>query len=229
MNRPTPEQDTDSPSGHRRVGLLGGTFDPIHYGHLIAAQSVAEELALDQVLFIPCGIPPHKDVDAVAPAADRYLLTEGATADNPLFTVSRVELDRPGPSYTVDTLRLLADKHPDDRWFVIVGLDAFADVADWHQSEQLFQLAEFTVVSRPGYNGTLLQRILAALAPWQRERVRSLRIPSLDISSTEIRRRVRSGRSIRYLVPGAVHRLIIERELYGHRRQEADRPKNRPN
>jgi len=214
VNDPTARRGSGNAARGRRLGLLGGTFDPIHYGHLIAAQSAAEELSLDQVLFIPCGIPPHKDMATVAPAADRHALTRLATEDNPLFQVSTVELDRPGPSYTVHTLDQLTALYPDDRLFVVVGLDAFAGVAGWYESERLFRLAEFVVVSRPGYNGTLLEESLGALAPWQRERVLSVSIPSLDISSTELRDRVRRGRSIRYLVPEAVRHYIKENRLY---------------
>lgn len=214
MNDPTARRGSGNAARGRRLGMLGGTFDPIHYGHLIAAQSAAEELSLDQVLFVPCGIPPHKDMATVAPAAERHALTRLATADNPLFQVSTVELDRPGPSYTVHTLAQLTDHYPDDRLFVVVGLDSFAGVAGWYESERLFQLAEFVVVSRPGYNGTLLDQTLADLAPWQRERVQALSIPSLDISSTELRERVRRGRSIRYLVPESVRNYIEENRLY---------------
>lgn len=198
----------------RRLGLLGGTFDPIHYGHLIAAQTACEGLALDGVLFVPCGIPPHKDAAAVAPAADRLALTTAATADNPRFKVSRVEIDRSGPSYTYDTLALLSQQYEGDEWFVLIGLDAFAGIFSWHRWEDLFHLAEFVVVGRPGYNGSLLEKTLARLTPGQRQRVRSLSIPSLDISSTDIRRRIRAGRSVRYLLPEAVRRIIKEKGLY---------------
>lgn len=200
--------------GVQRWGVLGGTFDPIHNGHLIAAQTVYEELGLDKVLFIPCGIPPHKLPSAVAPAEHRYALTALAVEDDPRFSVSSFEIDRAGPSYTVHTLEELSRQYRQHRFFLITGLDAFADIAGWHEPETLFRLADIVVVSRPGHNGRILQETLNELEPWQREKVRALDIPALDISSTGLRRRLREGRSIRYLVPEAVHKYIDEHFLY---------------
>ncbi|MEX2356620.1 MAG: nicotinate-nucleotide adenylyltransferase [Thermaerobacterales bacterium] len=198
----------------RRIGILGGTFDPVHYGHLIAGENALEAMALDEMVFVPCRIPPHKTACLVAPAEHRYELTRLAAAGNPRFSVSRLELNRPGPSYTADTLKSLARLHPGCDLYFITGIDAFMGISRWREPQVLFSSARIVVVSRPGYNGKSLSAALSELSPEQRERVEVVEIPSLDISSSDLRRRVREGRSIRYLVPEAVRCYIQDHKLY---------------
>lgn len=198
----------------RRVGILGGTFDPVHIGHLAAAEAAREALGLERVVFIPAGRPPHKDPAGITPAEHRYRMTVLATAGNPRFRVSRIEIDRPGPSYTVDTLRELAGRLPGCGLVFITGVDSFLDVASWKDAGELFRLSEFAVVSRPGFDGGALERVLAGLEEWQRARVHAVGAAGLDVSSRDLRERVRAGRSIRYLVPEAVLAYIEHYGLY---------------
>jgi nicotinate-nucleotide adenylyltransferase len=136
----------------RRIGVMGGTFDPVHHGHLVAASEVAHDFALDEVVFVPTGEPYQKDHRVVSPAEDRYLMTVIATASNPKFSVSRVDIDRPGPTYTIDTLRdLRAAAGPDDKLFFITGADALAEILTWHAADELFTLAHFVGCTRPGH------------------------------------------------------------------------------
>lgn len=205
----------------RRIGVMGGTFDPIHYGHLAAAEAACDALDLERVILVPAGQPPHRDPAAVTPAEHRYRMAVLAAAGNPRFRVSRLELNRPGPSYTVDTLARLARRLPDAGLVFITGADAFPHVPDWRDADRLFELAEFAVVGRPGYDGSALEQALARLQEWQRQRVHRVDAVGLDISSRDLRRRVRSGRSIRYLVPDAVLAYI---EHYGLYRGPAGEP-----
>jgi nicotinate-nucleotide adenylyltransferase len=199
----------------QRIGVLGGTFDPVHLGHLAAAEAVREELGLGRVLFVPAGRPPHKDPARITPAEHRYRMTVLATAGNPGFRVTRMEIDRPGPSYTVDTLRQLAAQLPAGTELIfITGVDAFVDVRTWREPDELFRLSRFAVVRRPGFDGGRLEEALGALAPWQRDRVHCVDATGLEISSRDLRSRVRAGRSIRYLVPDAVLAYIAHYGLY---------------
>lgn len=185
-----------------RLGVMGGTFDPVHLGHLVCASEVAYALSLDSVVFVPAGRPWQKEGRALAPADDRYEMTRLATADDERFTVSRVELDRDGLTYTVDTLRSLAADGTD--LFFIAGADALAQVGTWREPEALFELATFVGVNRPGYRADV------------DDRVKQVDIPALDISATDIRSRVARGAPIRYLVPDAVADYIAARGLYAH-------------
>lgn len=206
----------------QRIGVFGGTFDPIHIGHLAAAEAACEALGLARVIFIPAGQPPHRDPSTVTPAEHRYRMTVLATVGNPRFRVSRLELERAGPSYTVDTLARLARHLPPGTAPVfITGADAFIHVPEWKDVPRLFRLAEFAVVSRPGYDGEALERTLQRLAPEQRARVHRVDAAGLDISSRELRQRVRSGRSIRYLVPDPVLAYIEHYRLYREAAAEA--------
>src|SRR5690349_22723294 len=172
----------------RRVGIMGGTFDPIHHGHLVAASEVADRYALDEVVFVPTGHPWQKgDVD-VSPAEDRYLMTVIATASNPRFTVSRVDVDRHGPTYTVDTLTDLHAQHPDADLYFITGADALSNILTWRDSEELFALAEFVGCTRPGY-----AMDAAAIEGMPHDRVTIVEIPALAISSTDCRDRTGRG------------------------------------
>ena len=199
----------------RRVGILGGTFDPIHNGHLVAAGEARQQLGLDRVLFVPAGHPPHKPRQPITPAHHRLRMIELAIAPSPCIAISRVDLDRPGPSYTADTLELLrAELGPDAQLFFIQGADLLADILTWHQPQRLIQLCHLAVVERPGVEIDLehLEEHLPELA----SRVHWVRMPGLDISSRDLRARVRDGRPISYLVPRAVEAYILEQNLYRH-------------
>ncbi|HEX5017290.1 MAG TPA: nicotinate-nucleotide adenylyltransferase [Actinomycetes bacterium] len=191
----------------RRIGVMGGTFDPIHHGHLVAASEVAASFDLEEVVFVPTAIPWQKDDRAVSPPEDRYLMTVIATASDPRFSVSRVDIDRGGPTYTIDTLRDLHAAHPDaGELYFITGADAMAQLLSWRDFESLYALAHFVGVTRPGH--TLAD---PGLPPGE---VTLVEIPALAISSTDIRERVATGRPIDYLVPEGVARYISKRGLY---------------
>ena len=195
----------------QRIGVMGGTFDPIHHGHLVAASEVAASFKLDEVVFVPTGAPWQKVDRAVSPAEDRYLMTVIATASDPRFSVSRVDVDRDGPTYTLDTLRDLQSVYPAaGELYFITGADALAQLLTWRDVDALFALAHFVGVTRPGH-------VLADPGLPSGE-VSLVEVPALAISSTEIRDRVTSGRPIDYLVPEGVARYISKRRLY---RQDA--------
>jgi nicotinate-nucleotide adenylyltransferase len=186
---------------------MGGTFDPVHHGHLSAANEVAALHGLDEVVFVPTGQPWQKTHRRVSSAEDRYLMTVIATASNPLFTVSRIDIDRPGPTYTFDTLRDLRDLYADDELFFITGADALAQILGWKQSEQLFDLAHFIGVTRPGYGPVDLDDFPAGS-------VTLLEVPALAISSSDCRTRVAEGSPVWYLVPDGVVQYIGKHRLY---------------
>ncbi|HEX2054113.1 MAG TPA: nicotinate-nucleotide adenylyltransferase [Actinomycetota bacterium] len=191
----------------RRIGLMGGTFDPIHHGHLRCAEEARVQFGLDEVVFVPAGDPWQKT--GVSPAEDRYLLTMLATASNPHFSVSRLEIDRGGPTYTVDTLRTFRAFYDGSaELFFITGTDAVAAILSWKDPEETLDLAHFIAANRPGYQINEEQQSLF------RGRVSVMEMPALEISSQEIRRRVGQGQAIRYLVPDEVVRYIAERSLY---------------
>jgi nicotinate-nucleotide adenylyltransferase len=190
-----------------KIGIMGGTFDPIHHGHLVAASEAAHVFALDEVIFVPTGRPWQKTAREVSPGEDRYLMTVIATASNPRFSVSRVDIDRPGETYTIDTLRdLRAERGPDADFFFITGADALTQIISWRDADELFKLAHFVGCTRPGH-----QLSLSGLPDG---RVSLIEIPALSISSTECRARVRSGDPIWYLVPDGIVQYISKRKLY---------------
>jgi nicotinate-nucleotide adenylyltransferase len=191
---------------HRKIGVMGGTFDPIHHGHLVAASEVADRFGLDEVIFVPTGQPWQKVDRVVSRAEDRYLMTVVATASNPRFTVSRVDIDRNGPTYTADTLADLHRELPDAQLFFITGADALAQILSWHKIEELFELAHFVGVTRPGYE--LADEHLPDGA------VSLVEVPAMAISSTDCRRRVVEGHPVWYLVPDGVVQYISKRNLY---------------
>ena len=186
---------------------MGGTFDPVHHGHLSAANEVATRSALDEVLFVPTGNPYQKADRQVSPAEDRYLMTVIATASNPRFSVSRTDVDRPGTTYTIDTLRELHAVYGDAELFFITGSDALAQILGWRAAEELFALAHFVGVSRPGYDTVDLARFPDGA-------VTLLEVPALAISSSDCRERVGRGDPIWYLVPDGVVQYIEKRRLY---------------
>lgn len=196
----------------RRLGVMGGTFDPIHHGHLVAASEVADRFNLDEVVFVPSGQPWQKDRQ-VSPAEDRYLMTVIATASNPRFSVSRVDIDRGGPTYTIDTLRDLRTLNPDSQLFFITGADALASILSWQGWEGLFELARFVGVNRPGYELSH-DHITAVLNNLAEDAVTLLEIPALAISSTDCRQRSEEGRPLWYLMPDGVVQYISKRQLY---------------
>lgn len=187
-----------------RIGVMGGTFDPIHNGHLVAASEVRQHFGLDEVLFVPTGQPYQKR--DVSEAEHRYLMTVIATASNPGFTVSRLDIDRGGPTYTIDTLRELREAHPDAELFFISGADAVAQILEWKDAKELFSLAHFVAVSRPGHPLTV--------SGLPEEHVSLLEVPALAISSTDCRSRVSRGFPVWYLVPDGVVQYISKYHLY---------------
>jgi nicotinate-nucleotide adenylyltransferase len=194
-------------SERRRIGVMGGTFDPVHHGHLVAASEVAHIFALEEVIFVPTGEPYQKDDRKVSPAEDRYLMTVIATASNPRFTVSRVDIDRPGPTYTIDTLRDLRDASgPGADLYFITGADALENILTWHDVGTLFSLAHFVGCTRPGH------RLTGAGLP--DGKVSLVEIPALAISSSECRARVAAEEPVWYLVPDGVVQYIAKRHLY---------------
>lgn len=190
----------------RRLGVMGGTFDPVHNGHLVAASEVQHRFGLDEVIFVPTGQPWQKAGRAVSRAEDRYLMTVIATASNPVFSVSRVDIDRGGQTYTVDTLRDLRAEYPDDELFFITGADALEQILTWRDVDELFDLAHFIGVTRPGYqlDGHHLPE----------GRVSLVEVTAMAISSTACRQRVRNGEPVWYLMPDGVVRYINKRKLY---------------
>ncbi|MBY0387898.1 MAG: nicotinate-nucleotide adenylyltransferase [Mycobacterium pseudokansasii] len=196
----------------RRLGVMGGTFDPIHHGHLVAASEVADRFDLDEVVFVPSGQPWQKGGD-VSAAEDRYLMTVIATASNPRFSVSRVDIDRGGPTYTKDTLRDLRDLHPEAQLYFITGADALASILSWHRWEELFELARFVGVSRPGYD-LRHDHVTAALAGLSEDALTLVEIPALAISSTDCRQRAAESRPLWYLMPDGVVQYVSKRRLY---------------
>ncbi len=210
MKRPSADDQEKRP---RRIGVLGGTFDPIHIAHLAIAEETRTQLDLDKVIFVPAGLPPHKMDVHVSPAEHRLAMVELAVAGNPHFEVSRVDIDRFGPCYTVDTIALLREEWgPDVEIYFIMGSDSLADILTWHKPDRLIRLCRIVAVGRPGYRVDMdeLDRCL----PGASQRILFINSPQLDVSSSDIQRRVRAGESIKYQVPEAVERYICEHGLY---------------
>lgn len=188
---------------------MGGTFDPIHHGHLVAASEVQASFDLDEVIFVPTGEPWQKAERDVSPAEDRYLMTVIATAANPRFAVSRVDIERDGPTYTIDTLRDLSAAHPDADLYFITGADAMAALLTWRDHDELFELAQFVGCTRPGH-----EMDDSTLEGLPKDRITLLEIPALAISSTDCRNRVVGGEPVWYLVPDGVVQYIGKHNLY---------------
>jgi nicotinate-nucleotide adenylyltransferase len=194
--------------GRHGIGILGGSFDPIHIGHLILAEEVLERCCLKRMMFIPSAVPPHKSHRAMAPAEARAEMVSLAIAGHPSFELSRIELDRPGTSYTVETLEALSREAGDDSdLHLVIGADSAVEMSTWCNPERMMDLASVAVVDRPGWDRSAVDPGLAA-------RMRFLDTPLLDISSTDIRRRVKEGRSVRYLLPDRVAAFIEAHGLY---------------
>lgn len=199
-----------------RVGVMGGTFDPIHHGHLVTAEEARVQFDLDRVIFIPSGQPPHKDPADVTPSEHRYLMTFLATVSNPHLGVSRLEIDRAGPSYTIDTIRLLAKEFAGAELFYVTGADAIMQImrGEWERSPDLLGLCEFIAATRPGFDLDLDVLRRHNCTGRSLVNVHVMAIPALAISSTDIRARVRTRRPIKYLVPEAVEAYIVKHGLY---------------
>lgn len=196
---------------------MGGTFDPVHHGHLVAAEAVRARLGLGRVVFVPAGRPPHKEDQAVSDERHRYLMTVMATVTNPLFTVSRIEIDRPGPSFTVDTVRAFREAlGAQTRLYFITGFDAVREILTWREPEAFLRLCRVVAVTRPGYPMAEVEALRAGLRDKADvvEPLDILEVPALAISSSDIRRRVAAGEPIKYLVPESVETYIEKTGLY---------------
>ena len=202
------------------VGIMGGTFDPIHLGHLVIAEEVRIQYELDKVIFVPTGYPPHKAKRKVTDPEHRYLMTVLATINNPYFTVSRVEIDRAYElTYTIDTLRFFNNYYQGKaEIYFITGADAIMDILSWKDYGELFSLCHFIAVTRPGYNLNI-EETIGKVCPQALSRIEVLEIPAMQISSTLIRQRVVAGKPIRYLTPDSVTQYIYKNGLYRHARE----------
>ncbi|NOX61558.1 MAG: nicotinate-nucleotide adenylyltransferase [Chloroflexi bacterium] len=196
-----------------RIGVLGGTFDPVHLGHLILAETARDTLRLDIVYFVPAADPPHKHGQVIAAATDRLAMLEMALADNPNFRISLIDLERPGPHFTADMVELMhRQMEPDDELWFLMGLDSVIDFPNWHQPERIRNLARLAAATRPGYE--IDWAPLEAELPGISHEVTLLPMPGVSIASNTLRRRVQHGGSIRYLVPECVRQYILEHGLY---------------
>lgn len=196
-----------------RIGLMGGTFDPIHYGHLVTAEEAFVRFKLDKVVFIPSGNPPHKANRRISDGSHRFIMAQMATITNPHFDVSRIEVDEDGPTYTVDTLKKLkADQMRDAELIFITGADAILEIYNWKSPQELFKLCRFAAATRPGY--VVSDELIKSVAAFGRDRLEFFEVPALAISSTDIRRRVKEARPVRYLLPDGVISYIIKNGLY---------------
>ena len=199
-----------------RIGIFGGTFDPVHFGHLLLAESCREQLALDEVWWIPATVSPHKQAGSTTPGHHRMEMLRLATGGNSAFRVDSIELDRGGVSYTIDTLRQLAEKRPEATWFVLLGADSLQSLPTWHQPREILELATPAVVDRPGEPPIDYSVLAELVTPERLKQLESLRVvmPLVGYSSTDLRTRVHEGRSIRYQVPRAVEEYIGQHQLY---------------
>lgn len=194
-----------------KIGIMGGTFDPIHIGHLVAAEEARAVFKLDKVIFVPNRQPPHKPGVPVTPPEHRYAMVVLSIYTNPFFEVSRIEIDRPGPSYAVDTVRELRNIYPGAELFFITGADAIAEILSWKESDEIVKMCKFIAVTRPGYD---IERARERIRTLDGAHVEFLRVTEINVSSTEIRRRVKEGKPIKYLVPEAVESYIYKHKLY---------------
>jgi len=204
----------------RRMGLMGGTFDPIHQGHLVTAEAVRSRFQLDKVVFVPSGQPPHKEGKTITPKEKRYLMTELATVTNPYFEVSRVELSRPGASYAIDTVLYFRELlSADSEIYFITGADAIMEIISWKDVDRLFANCTFIAATRPGFNLSEMHRTMEKqLKPEHLQKIIPIEVPAMAISSTDIRRRVSEGRTIKYLLPEAAENYIYKNDLYQAKR-----------
>jgi nicotinate-nucleotide adenylyltransferase len=199
----------------RTLGIMGGTFDPPHIGHLIGAEEARSRLGLEEVIFVPNGRPPHKEGMVFSEAKHRYVMTILATLENPYFSVSRIEIDKQGPGYTVDLLKMFKEEYGDSTELVfIIGSDALLELKTWKDPEQVLRLCKMAAVTRPNSSMSVLEKRLGALYRNNQDRFILLDIPEVEVSSREIRERIRQNKSIRYLVPSLVYDYIMRNQLY---------------
>lgn len=198
-----------------KIGVMGGTFDPIHYGHLAAAEAARVEFGLRKVIFMPAGNPPHKWLKEISDAEHRYRMTALAISSNSGFEVSRLEVDKSGISYTFDTMKQLKKTYGEasDIYFII-GADTVMELLTWHKIGELLTLCKFITVTRPGFNNREMEQMIEEISSKYNEEIICLEVPLLEISSTDIRERVRDGRSVKYLLPEEVEAYIFENGLY---------------
>ncbi len=202
-----------------RIGLMGGTFDPIHYGHLAAAEAAREGFHLDEVIFVPTGKPPHKPERVISAAQHRYLMTVLATADNPYFSVSSYEINQSGPSYSICTVRhFLRTRGPHVELFFITGMDAVRELPTWHEPHDLLRLCQFIAVTRPGYRVEEVEALAEVFGAEAGRRIHVFEVPAVAVSSTLIRERMARGKSVRYLLPDAVMRYAEKEGIYAARK-----------
>jgi len=203
----------------KKLAIMGGTFDPIHYGHLVSAEAVRIQYNIDKIIFIPSGNPPHKHNINITPAEHRYIMAQMAVLSNPYFEVSRLELDREGRSYTVDTIKELREVLGNNiELYFITGADAILEILTWKNVGELLSLCKFIAVTRPGYGKAELYNKVSELKSLFKSDIITINVPEFAISSTDIRDRVASGKSIKYLVPESVEAYIEKNKLYGYRR-----------
>jgi len=201
----------------RRVGIFGGTFDPIHQGHLVIAEQVAQTLGLARVIFVPGGVPPHKPVSSIkASPEDRLRMVEAAAGDNQKFCLDPVEIEAMRPMYSVETVPLVKERHEGDEWFFIAGADEVSNLLSWKEPDKLLGEAAMVAAARPGYDVSKLDDLAEGLQNF--DRIIPVECTLMDISATGIRRMLAEGKSIRYLVPEGVRAFIYERGLYGARK-----------
>lgn len=196
------------------LGIMGGTFDPIHYGHLVTAEGARYEMDLDRVIFVPAGRPPHKPNYNITESRHRYAMTTLAVASNPFFEASPLEVERPGPSYTIDTVAAVSAECPDAEIFFITGADAVLEILTWKNVEELLCRCRFIAATRPGYRLEELWGKLTKMSRSLKDNIICMEVPALAISSTDIRQRVREGRPIKYLLPETVEEYIAVSGLY---------------
>ena len=197
-----------------KIGIMGGTFDPIHYGHLATAEAVRKKYGLEKVLFIPSGNPPHKTDRDITSKSHRYNMSILATVSNDFFEVSDVEIQKDRLSYTVDTLLELSKKNPNAEYYLIMGADAFCDIETWSRVEKLFELSKVVGATRPGIDMDDFKRNIAKIQQKYKTQILHVHVPSLDISSTDIRDRIKYGMTIKYLLPENVEKYIYKYNLY---------------
>lgn len=198
-----------------RIGIMGGTFDPIHYGHLVAAEVARAEFGLNKVIFVPAGNPPHKQSQIITNSEHRYLMTVHATASNPNFEVSRIEVDKDELSYTIDTVKDFRRIYGEDSSiYFITGADAVLELLTWHKIQELLTLCRFIAVTRPGFDKQELEQKIGEISSKYNGEITCIEVPLLAISSTDIRERIRSGKPIKYLLPEAVEEYIDKNGLY---------------
>lgn len=199
----------------RKIGIMGGTFDPIHYGHLVTAEAARDKFGLETVVFVPSGNPPHKKHKKVSAGEDRFLMSVLATASNCYFEVSDIELRREGLTYTVDTLGIFREKYGEDAdFYFITGADAVIEILTWKNVEMVLNMCKIVSAHRPGLDMAIFKKRVKEIEKLYRNKVYLIEIPALAISSTDIRERVKNGITIKYLLPEDVENYILEKELY---------------